>query len=328
MLLGGVFKATGNRSPAENTGREQAPLRRARPRALGEHAGVPFQRNPHFPINTLPLMRLAVAAQTSGVFQPFHDELWPAFWADGKNLGDPEEVRKVLERAGVDYEGSERGRADAGGQGSAQGHHRGGGGARRVRCADLLRRRRDVLRERSVGLRRGCAAADQRQSSPSRSPRVRRGLSTGSQGDACTCAPGRTFWWPATMTCSPPSRPFLISTESSRNSPGIDFALAHRSGAVDHVDQVARSLLDQRGARRQDARRRPSPPPRARAPTCRGEARRDRSAPAPVLRECGCRCRRSGRGLRLGRRTPRRSGRRDRPRSGPGAPWRRRSRAR
>ena len=105
MLLGGVFKATGNRSPAENTVENKRRYGALDLERWAKRAGVPFQRNPHFPINTLPLMRLAVAAQTSGVFHPFHDELWQAFWADGKNLGEPEEVRKVLERAGLDYEG-------------------------------------------------------------------------------------------------------------------------------------------------------------------------------------------------------------------------------
>jgi 2-hydroxychromene-2-carboxylate isomerase len=105
MLLGGVFKATGNRSPADNPVEAKSRYGGIDLRRWADRAGVPFQRNPHFPINTLPLMRLAVAAQSSGVFQPFHEEIWPAFWADAKNLGDPLEVRKVLERAGLDVEG-------------------------------------------------------------------------------------------------------------------------------------------------------------------------------------------------------------------------------
>jgi 2-hydroxychromene-2-carboxylate isomerase len=105
MLLGGVFKATGNRSPGETPVESKRRYGAVDLERWARHVGVPFQRNPHFPINTLPLMRLAVAAQASGVFRPFHETLWPALWADGKNLGEPEEVRKVLERAGVDYEG-------------------------------------------------------------------------------------------------------------------------------------------------------------------------------------------------------------------------------
>ena len=105
MLLGGVFKATGNRSPGETPVESKRRYGALDLMRWAKRLGVPFQRNPHFPINTLPLMRLAVAAQASGVFLPFHEALWPAFWADGRNLGDADEVRKVLERAGVDYEG-------------------------------------------------------------------------------------------------------------------------------------------------------------------------------------------------------------------------------
>lgn len=105
MLLGGVFKATGNRSPAENPVESKRRYGGIDLRRWADRAGVHFQRNPHFPINTLPLMRLAVAAQKSLVFATFHDALWPAFWADARNLGDPLEVRKVLELAGLDSEG-------------------------------------------------------------------------------------------------------------------------------------------------------------------------------------------------------------------------------
>ena len=105
MLLGGVFKATGNRSPAETPVESKSRYGATDLKRWAERARVPFQRNPHFPINTLPLMRLAVAAQSSGVFQPFHDEIWPAFWADARNLGDPAEVRRVLELAGLDADG-------------------------------------------------------------------------------------------------------------------------------------------------------------------------------------------------------------------------------
>ena len=111
MLLGGVFKATGNRSPAENPVESKRRYGAVDLRRWADRAGVPFQRNPHFPINTLPLMRLAVAAQKSLVFPTFHAAVWPAFWADARNLGDPVELRRVLELAGLDSEGLNAGAA-------------------------------------------------------------------------------------------------------------------------------------------------------------------------------------------------------------------------
>jgi 2-hydroxychromene-2-carboxylate isomerase len=63
---------------------------------------VPFQGNPHFPINTLPLMRACVAAQREGVFADFHRAVYPAFWTRGENLGDAEVFGRLLEGAGLD----------------------------------------------------------------------------------------------------------------------------------------------------------------------------------------------------------------------------------
>jgi len=102
MLLGGVFQATGNRSPAQEpiaAKRTYGGLTLGRTAA---HHNVPFRLNPHFPINTLALMRGAVAAQRAGVFDAFHAAIYPAFWAEGRDLGDPSEVASVLAAAGVD----------------------------------------------------------------------------------------------------------------------------------------------------------------------------------------------------------------------------------
>jgi 2-hydroxychromene-2-carboxylate isomerase len=102
MLLGGVFKATGNHSPAQEPieakraygGREMA-------RWIA-HLGVPMKFNPHFPINTLLLMRTAHAAQQAGVFEPFHAAIYPAFWCDEVDLGQPQCIADVLGAARVD----------------------------------------------------------------------------------------------------------------------------------------------------------------------------------------------------------------------------------
>jgi 2-hydroxychromene-2-carboxylate isomerase len=102
MLLGAVFKATGNRSPA------MEPIEAKRRYGAVElarwvaHLRVPFQMNPHFPINTLPLMRAAHAARELGVFRPFHAALYPAFWARGEDLGAPAVAQRVLADAGLD----------------------------------------------------------------------------------------------------------------------------------------------------------------------------------------------------------------------------------
>ena len=100
MLLGGVFKATGNASPmtVELKSKWSAfdmPM-------WAKHYGVPFQRNPFFPVNTLALMRGAAAAQIDGLFERYHPAIYKAMWVDGRNLNDIAEVAAVLTEAGLD----------------------------------------------------------------------------------------------------------------------------------------------------------------------------------------------------------------------------------
>jgi 2-hydroxychromene-2-carboxylate isomerase len=100
MLLGGVFKATGNHSPAELPAKSKwsafdMPM-------WAHHYGVPFNRNPHFPVNTLALMRGAAAAQIDGLFEKYHPAMFKAMWVDGRNLNDIKEVAAVLTEAGLD----------------------------------------------------------------------------------------------------------------------------------------------------------------------------------------------------------------------------------
>jgi 2-hydroxychromene-2-carboxylate isomerase len=102
MLLGGVFKATGNSSPMANPCEAKRAYGALELQRWVAHFRIPFRVNPHFPINTLLLMRTAVAAQHAGVFEPFHRAVYPAFWAEGENLGDPEVVARVVEKAGLD----------------------------------------------------------------------------------------------------------------------------------------------------------------------------------------------------------------------------------
>jgi 2-hydroxychromene-2-carboxylate isomerase len=100
MLLGGVFKSTGNHSPAELPQKStwsafDMPL-------WARHYGVPFQRNPFFPINTLALMRGAAAAELDGSFARYHPAIFKAMWVDGRNMNDLKEVAAVLAAAGID----------------------------------------------------------------------------------------------------------------------------------------------------------------------------------------------------------------------------------
>lgn len=102
MLLGGVFKETGNSSPIAIEAKRRymmADLER-----WAKHYGVPPLRNAYFPINTIRLMRGAVAGERLGVFAQYHRAIYDAFWRDGLNLGEAAVVREVLMRAGLDAE--------------------------------------------------------------------------------------------------------------------------------------------------------------------------------------------------------------------------------
>jgi 2-hydroxychromene-2-carboxylate isomerase len=105
ILLGGVFKLTNNRSPVEKLAGiknrleyEQVEMRRF----IRRHGITQFTWNPFFPVNTLVIMRGAVAAQAEGVFDRYVDAAFAAMWADQKNMSDPDVVAAVLQQAGLD----------------------------------------------------------------------------------------------------------------------------------------------------------------------------------------------------------------------------------
>lgn len=100
MLLGGVFKATGNASPM--TVEQKSKWSTFDMPLWARHYGVPFQRNPFFPVNTLALMRGAAAAQIDGLFERYHPAIYKAMWVEGRNLNDISEVAAVLTAAGLD----------------------------------------------------------------------------------------------------------------------------------------------------------------------------------------------------------------------------------
>ncbi len=100
VLLGGIFKATGNASPAEvpAKGRYLA-VDLAR---FAHRYGVPLVYNDAFPINTIGLMRGAVAAGQTGQLESYLDVIFPAFWEHNVDLGKPDEVGRCLEAGGLD----------------------------------------------------------------------------------------------------------------------------------------------------------------------------------------------------------------------------------
>ncbi|HWX72607.1 MAG TPA: 2-hydroxychromene-2-carboxylate isomerase [Xanthobacteraceae bacterium] len=104
ILLGGVFKLTNNRSPAESMRGIKNRLEYEeleRQRFVRRHAITRFTFNPFFPVNTLLIMRGAVAAQLEGVFDRYVDEVFRHMWAQPKKMDDPEVVHAVLEQSGL-----------------------------------------------------------------------------------------------------------------------------------------------------------------------------------------------------------------------------------
>jgi 2-hydroxychromene-2-carboxylate isomerase len=105
VLLGGVFKATGNRSPGEafrDIPSKRAYMELETRRFLARHGIADFRRNPWFPVNTLALMRGAVAARLEGCFERYVEAMFHAMWSDPKKLDEPEVIRAVLAANGLD----------------------------------------------------------------------------------------------------------------------------------------------------------------------------------------------------------------------------------
>ena len=107
ILLGGLFKLTGNQSPATAfAGVKNKPdyERLEMQRFIARHAITDFAFNPHFPINTLQLMRGAVAAQELEVFEAYVDRVYDAMWTERLDMGRPEVVQRVLGEVGMPVE--------------------------------------------------------------------------------------------------------------------------------------------------------------------------------------------------------------------------------
>ena len=107
ILLGGLFKLTGNQSPATafaniKNKRDYDALEMRR--FIARHEIDDFAFNPHFPINTLHLMRGAIAAQQLGVFEAYVDRIYDAMWVRGLDLGQADIIARTLREAGLPVE--------------------------------------------------------------------------------------------------------------------------------------------------------------------------------------------------------------------------------
>ncbi len=105
ILLGGVFKATGNVSPAvafANVRNKPEYQALETKRFIARHDLDAFRFNPHFPVNTLFLMRGAVFAQSqgNGLFERYVDEVFRHMWEEPKAMDDPEVIARALESSG------------------------------------------------------------------------------------------------------------------------------------------------------------------------------------------------------------------------------------
>ena len=107
VLLGGVYKATGNMSPSDALrGIKNKPEYQAleTQRFIRRHNATKFRQNPFFPVNTLMLMRGAVAAQFEGAFEPYFRAAYHHMWEEPKKMDDPQIFRDAFKSSGTDID--------------------------------------------------------------------------------------------------------------------------------------------------------------------------------------------------------------------------------
>jgi len=107
VLLGGVYKATGNMSPGESLrGIKNKPEYNAleTQRFLRRHNITKFKSNPFFPVNTLALMRGAVAAEFEGLFELYFRAAYNHMWVEPKKMDDPQVFREAFLASGLDID--------------------------------------------------------------------------------------------------------------------------------------------------------------------------------------------------------------------------------
>lgn len=107
VLLGGVFKLTNNQSPVQQfAGVKNKPeyQQRETERFIARHGLAQFRMNPFFPVNTLQIMRGAVAAESERVLAPYVDAVYHHMWEAPKKMDDPAVIRAALKESGLDGE--------------------------------------------------------------------------------------------------------------------------------------------------------------------------------------------------------------------------------
>jgi len=105
ILLGGIFKATNNKSPAEAlAGVKNKPefMKLETERFIKRFNVKPCTWNPFFPVNTLNLMRAAIAAQFEGVFEKYVEAAFHYMWVEPKKMDDPQVAAEALASSGLD----------------------------------------------------------------------------------------------------------------------------------------------------------------------------------------------------------------------------------
>jgi 2-hydroxychromene-2-carboxylate isomerase len=105
ILLGGVFKLTNNQPPMvqfKDVKAKSDYMKIEIVRFIKKHRLTKFRMNPHFPVNTVQIMRGAVAAESEGQLPKYADAVFRHMWEDGLKMDDPEIIRSALDAAGLD----------------------------------------------------------------------------------------------------------------------------------------------------------------------------------------------------------------------------------
>lgn len=105
ILLGGLFKLANNRAPMEafaGIPNKLAYERLELNRFVARHGLSKYQFNPHFPVNTLKIMRGACAAHVLGCLPAYVDVVYQAMWEDGLNMDDLPTITATLDAGGLD----------------------------------------------------------------------------------------------------------------------------------------------------------------------------------------------------------------------------------